>query len=94
MVDFWAEWCGPCRQLSPTLDAVAREFAGAVQVLKVNVDQEPELAARFGVQAIPTLLLFDRGQSVDRIVGVLAPAALRERIGRAFGLGPAGGRRP
>ena len=94
MVDFWAEWCGPCRQLSPTLDAVAREFAGAVQVLKVNVDQEPELAARFGVQAIPTLLLFDRGQPVDRVVGLLAAAPLRERFGRAFGLAAPGGRVP
>jgi len=91
-VDFWAEWCGPCRQLSPTLDALAREFGGAIRILKVNVDQEPDLAARFEVQAIPTLVLLDHGRPVDRVVGALPAAALRERFGRVFGLAvPRGG---
>ncbi len=69
LVDFWAEWCGPCVMLAPTIDELAEQYAGKVKVGKVNVDQAPNLAARFGVQSIPTVILFENGQPVERIVG-------------------------
>lgn len=69
LVDFWAPWCGPCRQLAPILDEVAAELDGKVVVLKVNVDEEPSLAAKYGIVSIPTLHLFTLGESVKTIVG-------------------------
>jgi len=69
LVDFWAVWCGPCRMIAPTVDAVAQEFAGRAKVLKLNVDDSPDIAGRYGVQSIPTLILFKGGQPVDRLVG-------------------------
>jgi len=69
LVDFWATWCGPCRALAPHLDAVASTFAGQARVVKVDVDQEPDLAVRYGVRGIPALLLFKGGEVVDRMAG-------------------------
>jgi len=69
LVDFWAVWCGPCRMIAPTVDAVAQEFAGRAKVLKLNVDDSPDIAGRYGVQSIPTLILFKGSQPVDRLVG-------------------------
>jgi thioredoxin 1 len=80
LVDFWAPWCGPCRAIAPSLDALAREQAGALRVAKVNVDDEPDLAARFGVRAIPTLLLFAGGALRDRLVGLASQEAIAARI--------------
>ena len=68
LVDFWAEWCGPCKMLAPALDEIASEQAGRAKIAKVNVDKNPELAARYGVQAIPTLVYFAGGQERDRVV--------------------------
>lgn len=71
LVDFWASWCGPCRMLSPTVDAVADDYAEVVKVCKVNVDEESELAANYRVASIPTLILFKNGEAVERKVGAI-----------------------
>jgi thioredoxin 2 len=76
VVDLWAPWCGPCRTVAPILEQVARERAGHLKVVKVNVDELPDVSARYGVQGIPTLLLLDRGREVARQVGALPHAAL------------------
>ena len=70
LVDFWAEWCGPCKMLAPLLDEIAAENAGRVKVAKVNVDENPGLAARYGIQSIPTLLYFAGGELRDQQIGV------------------------
>jgi thioredoxin 2 len=80
VVDLWAPWCGPCHMISPALEAVARELRGRVKLVKVNVDQNPGLSARFAVQGIPTLLLFRDGHLVDRSVGARGPDQLRAWI--------------
>ncbi len=69
LIDFWAEWCGPCRQLGPTIDAIADEFVGKMKVYKMNVDENPATPTRFHVRGIPTLILIKNGQLVDQIVG-------------------------
>lgn len=75
MVDFWASWCGPCKMLSPVVEAIAEQYAGKVLVGKVNVDEEPDLAARFGVMSIPTVVFLKEGQEFDRKVGVMPAEA-------------------
>jgi thioredoxin 1 len=69
LVDFWAEWCGPCRALSPTLDALADQYAGQVKVFKLNVDENPEIATKFSIRSIPTVLVVKNGQIVDQLLG-------------------------
>lgn len=69
LVDFWAPWCGPCRMLSPVLDELAGEMSGQVKILKVNVDEEPELASKFGVMTIPTVIAFKQGKEANKVVG-------------------------
>ncbi|MEM0267565.1 MAG: thioredoxin [Thermofilum sp.] len=69
VADFWAEWCGPCRITSPIVEAVARKYEGRVAVLKINVDEHPELAAKFEVLSIPTIIVFHQGREVERFVG-------------------------
>ena len=80
IVDFWATWCGPCRMLSPLLDEVEEEMADKVTVVKVNVDDADEIAYRYRIMSIPTLLFFKGGQIVDRTVGAMPKNALVERI--------------
>jgi len=69
LVDFWAVWCGPCRAIAPAVEAVADEFTGRAKVFKLNVDENPEIAGRYGVQSIPTLIVFKGGQKVGELVG-------------------------
>jgi thioredoxin 2 len=80
LLDCWAPWCGPCRTLAPVIDALARSYAGRVRVAKLNVDENPGVAARHGVQGIPTLLLFVGGHLRDRLVGVQPRAVLETRL--------------
>src|SRR5271163_595390 len=80
LVDFWATWCGPCKMISPVLDEIAREQAGAVRVAKVNVDEDPKLAARFGVRSIPTLLVFSGGELKETLVGLTSKQNLLAKI--------------
>src|SRR5229473_4829447 len=70
LVDFWAEWCGPCKMLTPILDELAEEYSGRVRIGKVNIDDHQMLAAQYGIRSIPTLLLFQGGQVADQIVGL------------------------
>lgn len=80
LVDFTAAWCPPCRLLGPHVDALARELAGSVIVAKVDADEQPGLASRFGVMGLPTVLFFRDGQLVDRIIGAVPPASLRAKV--------------
>jgi thioredoxin 1 len=85
LVDFWAEWCGPCKMLGPLLDELAEEKVGKVKVGKVNVDDNQELATRFGIRAIPTLLLFQGGQVKETIVGMTGKKDLEKKLASYIG---------
>ncbi|HRQ61806.1 MAG TPA: thioredoxin [Alphaproteobacteria bacterium] len=80
VVDFWAEWCGPCKALSPLIDEVAGELAGKVKIVKVNIDESPDAPTKYGVRGIPTLMLFKDGQVVDTRVGGMPKSQLSEWI--------------
>ena len=80
LVDFWAEWCGPCRRLAPTVDELADDYSGRVVVAKMNVDENPATPMRFSIRGIPTLLLFKGGQLVDQVVGLADKDQLRQMI--------------
>jgi thioredoxin 1 len=82
IVDFWAPWCGPCKMVAPTLDKLAKEYAGKLVIAKVNTDEDPEWAGKYGVQGIPTMLLVSNGKIVHRQVGALPEMMLREVVGQ------------
>ena len=84
LVDFWATWCGPCRMLSPVVEEVSREHENELTVGKVNVDDCPELAQKFGVMSIPTLILFKDGQPVDKRIGYMPKSELEQMLKNAF----------
>jgi thioredoxin 1 len=77
LVDFWAEWCGPCKMIAPVLDELADEYSGRVQIGKVNIDEHPDLASEYGIRAIPTLLIFQNGQVSEQIMGLRSKRDLK-----------------
>jgi thioredoxin 1 len=85
VVDFWAEWCGPCKMIAPVLDELADEYAGRAKIGKVNVDEQQSLAARYGITAIPTLIFFKGGQVVQQVRGARSKRELKEALDRVLG---------
>ncbi|EPX84420.1 thioredoxin [Rubellimicrobium thermophilum DSM 16684] len=84
VVDFWAEWCGPCRMIGPALEELSEQYRGRVKIAKVNVDENPEMAARLGVRGIPALFLFKNGQVISNRAGAAPKAALQSWIDSAL----------
>ena len=80
LVDFWADWCAPCHRIAPAIEELAHEFDGSATIAKLNVDEEPELARRYGIRSIPSLLFFRSGEVVDRIAGVRPKRVLSEKL--------------
>ena len=87
MIDFWAGWCGPCKQMAPSIELASEELAERLLVAKANVDENPELSAKYNIRSIPTLLFFKRGQVVDRQVGAISKRKLWEKIEEVDGEG-------
>ncbi|MFT4556917.1 MAG: thioredoxin 1 [Planctomycetaceae bacterium] len=80
LVDFWAPWCGPCRMLAPTVDAIAEEYEGKVKVGKVNTDENPQIATQHQINSIPTLMIFKGGEVVERLVGAIPKEKITEKL--------------
>lgn len=84
LVDFWAAWCGPCKAIAPTIEALAEEYAGQIRVAKLDVDNNPKSAMKFGIRAIPTMIMFKDGEVSDQITGAVGKAQLEEAIKKAL----------
>jgi len=80
MVDFWAVWCGPCRMIAPTIEELAKDYAGKIKVGKLNTDENADIASRFKIMGIPTIIFFKDGQKVDQIVGAVPKPQLKSKI--------------
>lgn len=89
LVDFWAEWCAPCRMLAPTVEAVGEQFVDTADVVKLNVDDNPAIAGRYGIKGIPTLILFSEGKEVERIVGATGKETISRMIEKYLSLASA-----
>jgi thioredoxin 1 len=84
MVDFWAAWCGPCRAIAPVVEELAREYAGKVKIGKMNVDENAKTPARYGIRAIPTLIIFKSGQVVEQITGAVSRSIIENALKKAL----------
>ena len=82
LVDFWAEWCGPCKMIAPVLDELATEYTGKIKIGKVNIDEQQELATKYGIRAIPTLLVINKGQVAEQMVGAKSKRDLKASLDR------------
>jgi thioredoxin 1 len=82
VVDFWAEWCGPCRMIGPALEEISTEMAGKVKIAKINIDENPQIAAKLGIRSIPTLFIYKDGQKVDQMVGAKPKGDLQRWISK------------
>lgn len=80
LVDCWAPWCGPCRMVGPVLEQLAEEYAGRIKIAKLNVDENPRIASRYAIRSIPTMLVFNRGEMIDTMVGALPKAEIEQRL--------------
>ena len=83
LVDFWAPWCGPCRQIAPLIDQLADEYAGSVKIGKLNIDENPQVTSQYGIQSIPTLMVFKGGEVAERFVGIPPRTRLTEALDSA-----------
>ena len=83
VVDFWAEWCGPCRMIGPALEEISTEMAGKVKIAKINIDENPQIAAKLGIRSIPTLFIYKDGQKVDQMVGAKPKGDLARWISKS-----------
>jgi len=80
MIDFWAAWCGPCRIVAPTVEELAKEYTGKIKVMKLNTDNNPDIASKYNIMGIPTLMFFKDGRKLDQIVGAVPKQQLKEKI--------------